>query len=106
MKPKRRYVLVYAKKSKVPRVGEAVTYDKNGKIGIFHRRSKLKVRPGDLVICKVIVEKENFILLKPLYKVVNGRIPDEYEPVEVWGRPAYRKLKAQRLSRRTPEGEG
>lgn len=94
-----RYVLVYAKKSRVERVGNAITYDKNGKIGLFHKRSKVRVEAGDLVVCKVIVEKENFIILKPVYKVTDGRIPREYEPVEVWGRPAYRKLKSQRLSR-------
>lgn len=95
-----RYVLVYTKKSKRPRVGRVVTYDKDGVIGIFHRKAPLTKHLDEdmLVIAKVLSSKSkdrNFYILWPV-KIVSEEdgIPPEYDRnLEVWGRPAYKALK-------------
>ena len=93
-----RYVLVYTKASREKKVGEVITYDKRGKIGIFHKRCKLtkKLKPKQLVLCKVITEQSTFYLLKPLTIITNGRIPKEYQNIEVWGEKPHLELMKQR----------
>ncbi len=93
-----RYVLVYTKKSRKPEVGEVVTYDPDGVIGIFHRKAPLtkELREGMLVIAKILSHKSrnrNFYILWPVM-IVRDSIPPEYDrDLKVWGRPAYKALK-------------
>ena len=96
-----RLVLVFTKASKKKEIGEVITYDKKGKIGIFHKRCKLtkKLKPKQLVLCKVITEQSTFYLLKPLTIITNGRIPKEYQNIEVWGEKSHLELMKQRKKR-------
>jgi len=97
-----RYVLAYTKASKKRDVGNVITYDKNGVIGIFHKKAPLtkKLREGMLVIARVVSprdENRNFYILWPVYIVEDDKIPDEYNRnLEIWGRPAYKELKRRR----------
>lgn len=91
-----RYVLAYTRPSRNKKVGDVVVYDKRGKIGIFHKRYPMDLKPGELVIARVIAERENFYLLKPLRRIENGKIPIKFEPIEVWGRSAWKKLRMMR----------
>ncbi|HIQ12776.1 MAG TPA: hypothetical protein EYH44_00065 [Thermoprotei archaeon] len=94
-----RYVLVYTKKSRKKDVGRVVTYDKNGVIGIFHRKAPLtrELKEGMLVIAKVLSSKarnKNFYILWPVKIVDAEGIPPKYDKgLEVWGRPSYKALK-------------
>lgn len=105
-----RYVLVYTRKSRKRDIGEVVTYDKKGVIGIFHRRAPLTkdLREGMLVIAKVLSEnrgEKNFYILWPVM-IVDKDIPPEYDRViEVWGRPAYKALRRIKKSRREARKE-
>ena len=101
-----RYVLVYTKPSKKKEVGNVITYDKEGVIGIFHRKAPLtpKLKPGQLVIARVLCEKgegRNFYILYPEMIVEDPNIPEKYNRnLEVWGRVPYRKLrKLRRMAR-------
>jgi len=97
-----RYVLVYTKASKKKHVGNVITYDKDGVIGIFHKKAPLtkELRENMLVIARIISPKDknrNFYILWPVYIVRDDRIPEEYNKnLEVWGRPAYKELKRRR----------
>lgn len=94
-----RYVLVYTKRSKRQDVGRVVTYDKNGVIGIFHRKAPLtrELKEGMLVIAKVLSRKardRNFYILWPVKIVDAEGIQSKYDRrLEVWGRPSYKALK-------------
>ena len=98
-----RYILAYTRKSKKPEVGRVVTYDKDGVIGIFHKKAPLtrKLREGMLVIARIIAEKDekrNFYILWPVEILEGDRIPMEYDRnIEIWGRPAYKELRRRRF---------
>jgi F0F1-type ATP synthase epsilon subunit len=106
-----RYILVYTKPSKKKEVGEVITYDKDGAIGIFHRKAPLtkKLKPGMLVIAKLLSRKsrnKRFNIIYPLYIVEGHKIPEEYDrTLEVWGAEPYRELKRRKMRRRLRETE-
>jgi hypothetical protein len=97
-----KYVLVYTKPSKREEVGKVITYDKDGVIGIFHKKSPLtkKLKPGQLVISKIVSHKsrrQNFYILYPIH-IIENDIPKEYDrELEVWGTKAYRELKKRKI---------
>jgi len=105
-----RYVLVYTKRSRKPEVGEVVTYDPEGVIGIFHRKAPLtpRLREGMLVIAKILSRKSrerNFYILWPVKIVDEEGIPPEYDrDLKVWGRPAYKALRALKRRRARTRG--
>ena len=94
----KKFVLVYTRKSKKQESGKVISYDKNGKIALFHRRYGLsnKIKPGQLVICRIITEENTFYILKPLCVIKNGKIPGEYRDFEVWGEKPHKELIKQR----------
>ena len=100
-----KYVLVYTKKSKKKEIGKVVTYDKEGVIGIFHRKAPLtqKLEPGQLVIAKILSTKSgkrHFYILYPIQIVNNDKIPSEYNrDIEIWGEEPHRELR-RRMRRR------
>jgi len=100
-----RYVLAYTKKSKKKEVGKVITYDKDGVIGIFHRRAPLteKLEPGMLVIAKIISPRSrdrNFYILYPVEILEGDKIPEKYNKnIVIWGRPAYKELRRRRRAR-------
>lgn len=98
-----RYVLVYTKKSKKKYVGEVVTYDSEGVIGIFHKRAPLtnKLKPGMLVIARIVSPRSktrNFYILYPELILDGYKIPKKYDKdLIVWGRPAYKELRRRKI---------
>ena len=106
-----KYVLAYTKKSKKPEVGRVITYDKEGVIGIFHRKAPLTkdLKEGMLVIAKVLAPKDknrNFYILWPVEILKGSRIPEKYNKnIEIWGRPAYKELRRRRMKEREGRGE-
>jgi len=102
-------VLVYTKKSKKKEVGEVITYDKNGVIGIFHRKAPLtpELREGMLVVARIISykdKKRNFYILWPEAIIENDKIPEKYNKnLEIWGRPAYKELRRRRYKLKRKE---
>lgn len=101
-----RYVLVYTKQSKKKDVGKVVTYDKEGVIGIFHKKAPLTqfLEPGQLVIARILSMKgrnRHFYILYPVHIVEGDRIPAQYDRnLEIWGEEPYRELRRRRLRRR------
>ena len=101
-----RYVLVYTKASKKKEVGRVVTYDKEGVIGIFHRKAPLTqfLEPGQLVIAKILSMKgrnRHFYILYPVHIVKSDRIPIQYDRnLEIWGEEPYKELRRRRMRRR------
>ncbi len=101
-----RYVLVYTKKSKKKHVGEVITYDREGVIGIFHRRAPLtkELKPGMLVIARILSPKSktrNFYILYPEMILEGHKIPEKYDKnLVVWGRPAYKELRKRKMMAR------
>jgi len=108
----KKYVLVYTRPSKKKEVGNVIAYDKEGVIGIFHRRAPLtkELKPGQLVIARVLSskdEKRHFYILYPEMIVTKVPIPEKYDKnLEVWGSVAYRKLKKlKKLAREEKQKE-
>ncbi len=101
-----RYVLVYTKKSKRKEVGEVVTYDKDGVIGIFHKKAPLtrELKPGMLVVARIISTKSknrNYYILYPELILKNHKIPKKYDKnIVIWGRPAYKELRKRKVQAR------
>jgi len=98
-----RYVLVYTKKSKKKHVGEVITYDNEGVIGIFHKKAPLtkELKPGMLVIARILSPKSktrNFYILYPELILEGHKIPEKYDKnLVVWGRPAYKELRKRKI---------
>ncbi len=101
-----RYVLVYTKQSKKKEVGKVVTYDKEGVIGIFHRKAPLTqfLEPGQLVIARILSMKgrnRHFYILYPVHIVEGDRIPSQYDRnLEIWGEEPYKELRRRRMRKR------
>lgn len=104
-----RYFLVYTKKSKKKHVGEVVTYDSEGVIGIFHKKAPLtkELKPNMLVIARILSPKSktrNFYILYPEYILEGYKIPKKYDKdLIVWGRPAYKELRRRKILARKME---